>query len=102
MPSNSQRRAIEAHRQRLTERGLGRFEVRGLEVDKELIRGVARRLAAGDADAGTLRAELVRRVTIEVPPRIGGILEALRRSPMMTADLDLTRVEVSGRDAPEL
>ena len=45
MPSTSQRRAIEAHRRRLAERGLGRFEVRGLEADKDLIRGLARRLA---------------------------------------------------------
>lgn len=99
MPSNSQRRAIEAHRRRLAERGLKRFEVRGLEADKELIRGVARRLAAGDAEAGTLRADLARRVTGGEPPRVGGILEALRRSPLVAADLDLTREETPGRNA---
>jgi hypothetical protein len=80
MPSNSQRRAIEAHRRRLAERGLDRFEVRGLETDKELIRGIARRIAAGE------------------PPRVGGVLAALRRSPLVGADLDITREETPGRD----
>lgn len=68
MPSTSQGRAIGVHRRRLAERGLGRFEVRGLEVDRELIRSVARRLAADDAEAGALRADL--------KLRIGGILAA--------------------------
>jgi hypothetical protein len=98
MPSNSQRRAIEAHRQRLAERGLGRFEVRGLEVDKELIRGIARRLAVNDEGADVLRADLARRVGGEAPG-VGGILAALRRSPLAGADLDLSREETSGRDA---
>ena len=99
MPSNSQRRAIEAHRRRLAERGLGRFEVRGLEVDKELIRGIARRLAANDPEAGALRADLARRVGAGEPPRVGGVLAALRRSPLVDAELDLSREETTGRDA---
>jgi hypothetical protein len=98
MPSNSQRRAIEAHRRRLAERGLGRFEVRGLEADKELIRGIARRLAADDAEAGALRADLARRVAGGEPQSAGGILAALRRSPLVGADLDITREETPGRD----
>lgn len=99
MPSNSQRRAIEAHRRRLAERGLGRFEVRGLEADKDLIRGLARRLAADDPDAGVLQADLRRRLGEGEPPRVGGILAALRRSPLLDADLDLSREETPGRDA---
>lgn len=99
MPTNSQKRAIEAHRRRLTERGLGRFEVRGLEADKELIRGIARRLAANDDAAGALRAELARCVAGGEPPRLGGVLAALRRSPLVGADLDLSREETPGRDA---
>ncbi len=99
MPSSSQRRAIEAHRQRLAERGLGRFEVRGLAADKELIRGIARRLAADDAEAAVLRADLAQRVGGGEPPRLGAILAALRRSPLVGADLDLTREETPGRDA---
>lgn len=98
MPSNAQRRAIEAHRRRLAEHGLGRFEVRGLEADKELIRGIARRLAADDAEAGALRADLARRVA-GGPPRVGGVLAALRRSPLVGANLNLSREETPGRDA---
>ena len=99
MPSTSQRRAIEAHRRRLAERGLGRFEVRGLEADKDLIRGLARRLAADDPDAAALRVDLRRCLGGGEPPRVGGILAALRRSPLVGADLDLTREDASGRDA---
>lgn len=33
------------------------------------------------------------------PRRVGGILAALRRSPLVGADLDLVREETSGRDA---
>jgi hypothetical protein len=99
MPSNSQRRAIDAHRKRLTERGLGRFEVRGLEADKELVRSVARRLAENDAEAGALRTDLARRLGGSEPQRVGGVLAALRRSPLVEAELDLVRAETPGRDA---
>lgn len=99
MPSSSQRRAIEAHRRRLAERGLRCFEVRGLEADKELIRGIARRLAANDGEAGALRADLARRMGGAEPPRVGGILAALRRSPLVGAELDFFREETPGRAA---
>ena len=99
MPSNSQRRAIEAYRRRFAERGLERFEVRGLEADKELIRGIARRLATNDEEAGALRTDLARRVGASEPPRVGGILAALRRSPLVGAELDFAREDTPGRDA---
>jgi hypothetical protein len=99
MTSISQRRAIETHRRRLAERGLQRFEVRGLEGDKELIRGIARRLAANDEAAGELRTDLAQRVGGHEPPPVGGILAALRRSPLIDAELDLTREQTPGRSA---
>ena len=99
MPSDAQRRAIETHRRRLAERGRGRFEVRGLNADKELIRGIARRLAADDEEASALRADLARRVGGAEPPRVGGILAALRRSPLVDAGLDLSREDTPGREA---
>jgi hypothetical protein len=98
MPSNSQKRAIEAYRRRSAERGLGRFEVRGLEADKELIRGIARRLAADSPEAEALRADLARRVAGGKTPHAGRILAALRRSPLVGADFDFSREGTRGRD----
>ncbi len=99
MPSPAQTRALNAHRRRIAERGLGRFEVRGREADKDLIRDIARRLAADDAAAQRLRADLNRRLGAAEPPVAGGILAALRRSPMVGADLDLSREDLPGRDS---
>lgn len=99
MPTNSQRRAKQAQHRLSSGTGLGRFEVRGLEADKALIRSLARRLAAKDDAARTLRAELARRVAGSEPPRVGGVLAVLRRSPLVGADLDLTREESFGCEA---
>ncbi len=96
MTASSQHRAVFAHRRRLAERGLERFEVRGLDADKVLIRGIARRLAAGDAAAAALRRDLSRRVADGDPPK-GTILAALRRSPLVGADLTLDREVTPGR-----
>jgi hypothetical protein len=38
MAQASQKRAVANHRRRLAERGISRYEVRGLEKDKELVR----------------------------------------------------------------
>ena len=92
----SQKRAIETYRARLTERGLSRFEVIGRETDRDLIRSLARRLAEDGSDASQLRAAVARTLDAE-PPKTGGILAALRRSPMVGADLDLTRPDEPGR-----
>src|SRR5678815_2146133 len=93
----SQKRAVTNHRQRLKQRGFARYEVRGLMEDKELVRGVAKRLAANDAEAGRLRARISREIRVE-PSRQGGIYAALRRSPAVGADLDLAREVVSERE----
>lgn len=98
MPSNSQRRAVAAHRRRLAERGLGRFEVRGLESDRDLIRSIARRLAANDTSAHALRADLASCIAGGGPRQVGGILAALRRSPLVGSDLRFAREETPGRD----
>ncbi len=96
MSSTSQKRALRNYRSRLTERGMARFEVLGLELDRELIRSLARRLAEDGPEADSIRAT----VSHTVAPhgaRKGGILEALRRSPLVGAELDLTRSRGSGR-----
>ena len=97
MSTPSQKHALQNYRRRLSERGMARFEVLGLDADRELIRALARRLARGDAEAARLRAEVARSIAGE-PPRRGGILAALRRSPLVGADLDVTRETVPGRD----
>ncbi|PPQ31853.1 hypothetical protein [Rhodopila globiformis] len=94
---NSQSRAIRAYRARLGERGLARFEVLGREADRDLIRALARRLAQEGPEASRLRAAVSQAIAGE-PPRTGGILAALRRSPLVGADLDLQRPRETGRD----
>jgi hypothetical protein len=92
----SQKRAIQNYRTRLGERGLVRFEVLGREADRELIRSLGRRLAEEGPEATRLRAAVTRSIAGE-PPATGGILAALRRSPLVGADLDLQRTREDGR-----
>ena len=44
-----------------------------------------------------LRASVTRSMAGE-PPRKGGILAALRRSPLVGADIDVTRAREGGRE----
>lgn len=92
----SQKRAIRSYRARLGERGLARFEVLGRHADRDLIRSLARRLSEDGADASRLRAVISQSIAGK-PPMKGGILAALRRSPLVDADLDLTRQREKGR-----
>lgn len=92
----SQNRALKRYRKRLDQRGLARFEVLGRDTDRELIRLLARRLAADDPDSARIRAS-VRLAVAEQESQKGGILNALRRSPLVGADLDLSRPMASGR-----
>jgi hypothetical protein len=97
MAKAAQRRAVKTYRSRLTKRGLARFEVLGLNSDRDLIRSLGRRLAEDGPEASSLRAAIHRTITGE-PLRRGGILAALRRSPLVGADLDLTRVHDDARE----
>jgi hypothetical protein len=92
----SQKRALKNYRARLSQRGLVRFEVLGLDSDRGLLRSLARRLAEAGPDAVTIRAAISRTIGGE-SPRKGGILAALRRSPLVGADLDLSRSREGGR-----
>lgn len=94
---HSQRRAIQTYRARLVEKGLARFEVLGRDTDRDLIRSLARRLAEDSPAAAQLRSTVSEAVAGDAPRR-GGILAALRRSPLVAADLDLTRDRASARD----
>ncbi|HTA81167.1 MAG TPA: hypothetical protein VK720_16550 [Terracidiphilus sp.] len=97
MTQTSQKRAIANYRSRLKKRGVARFEVLGLESDRELIRSLAKRLAQDDPEGSRIRSE-IRRTVAEKPAKKGGILAALRRSPLVGADLNLTRSHETGRD----
>lgn len=96
MVTKSQKRALKNYRRRLNARGMARFEVLGLDADRELIRSVAKRLAQKDAGAAQIRASINRSITGE-QPRKGGILAALRRSPLVGADLNIQRTFEPGR-----
>ena len=96
MGDTSQKRALNNYRKRLNQRGMARFEVLGLDVDRELIRSLARRLADNGPDSARIRAAVRHTVSGE-PPNKGGILNALRRSPLVGADLNLKRPVMSGR-----
>lgn len=88
--SKGPRRTIRNDRARFGERGPTRFAVLGRDADRELIRSLAKRLSEDTPEAAELRAAVNRSVAGE-PPRKGGILAALLRSPLVGADLDLTR-----------
>jgi hypothetical protein len=93
---NAQKRAIQNYRARLGERGLARFEVLGRDADRDLIRSLARRLAEDTPEASELRATVRSSIAGE-PKQPGGILAALRRSPLVGADLNLSRSREEGR-----
>ncbi len=95
--ASSQTRAIQNYRSRLGDRGLARFEVLGRDSDRSLIRSLARRLAEDGPEAANLRAFVSETLAGE-PPKKGGILAALRRSPLVGADLDTPRSREEGRE----
>ncbi|MFD2234626.1 hypothetical protein [Phaeospirillum tilakii] len=96
MGNTAQNQATRTYRARLAQRGFTRFEIIALETDRDLFRALARRLAEPGPQAEQLRAT-VKSVVAGEPPRPGGILAALRRSPLVGADLDLTRARDEGR-----
>ena len=96
MSNTAQKRALRNYRTRLAKRGMARFEVLGLDQDRDLIRSLAKRLAEDDREATRIRAAVSRTIASE-PPAKGGILAALRRSPLAGTDLNLTRSRDTGR-----
>jgi hypothetical protein len=75
---------------------MARFEVLGLSTDRELIRRLARQLAEDNPEAKEIRASVHRCIQAQ-PLNKGGILAALRRSPLVGADLNLERPRIDGR-----
>lgn len=96
MSNAAQKRAIENYRARLAQRGFKRFEVLALESDRELIRSLARQLAGEGPEAEHAR-QTVKALVGGGPPESGSIVSALRRSPLVGADLDVSRPREKGR-----
>jgi hypothetical protein len=96
MSNTAQKKALRNYRTRLVKRGMARFEVLGLDADRDLIRSLAKRLAEGDPDAAQIRAAVSQTIAGE-PPKKGSILAALRRSPLVGADINLVRPQEAGR-----
>ena len=83
-------------RGRTEESGRPEELARSEDGDRDLIRSLARRLAEDGPDASRLRAVVNQTISGE-PPRKGGILEALRRSPLVGADIAPVRRFEAGR-----
>ena len=98
MAETAQIRAIKRYRKRLAENGIARFEVLGLKSDRELIRTLAKRLAAKDAEAVRIRNTIRGAVSSDSPQK-GGIFRALRRSPLVGADIKSARSTADDRKA---
>src|SRR6185437_3344326 len=94
MGTTAQARAVKNYRKRLSKRGMARFEVTGLDSDRELIRALARRLAEDDLEATAIRASMRNKVAPKARKK-GGVLAALRQWPL--AELNLTRPYTEGR-----
>jgi hypothetical protein len=95
--NSAQKRAIKNYRSRLRKRGVARFEVLGLDSDRHLIRSLAKRLAQNDLDANRIRTEVMQTVSHTPKEKRGGILAALRRSPLVGAELTIERPFDAGR-----
>ena len=96
MGTTSQARALKNYRKRLSKRGLARFEVLGLDKDRELVRAFARRLAEDTPEAEEMRGAIRQKVA-EGTRATGGVWTWLRNSPLVGADLNLTRPFEPGR-----
>ncbi|MNV61810.1 hypothetical protein D3C71_1543340 [compost metagenome] len=81
----------------MSDRGLARFEVLGRDADRDLIRMLARRLAENGPESAKLRAAVNDTINGE-PPKKGGILAALRRSPLVGANVEISRQHEEGRE----
>jgi hypothetical protein len=88
---------MQNYRSRLSDRGLARFEVLGRDADRDLIRMLARRLAENGPESAKLRAAVNDTINGE-PPKKGGILAALRRSPLVGANVEISRQREEGRE----
>ena len=95
MAKGAQRRANDSYRARQSKRGVVRFELQALAADRTLLRTLARKLVEDGPEAQRVRRTVAE--TIGGEPKTGGVLAALLRSPLVGADLYLTRMRDEGR-----
>ena len=99
MNIEAQKNATRNYRARLAQRGVKRFEVMvAPETDRNLIRALGQHLAADGPKAEHARTA-VKALIADTPPVRGGILAALRRSPLVGADPRVSRGAESTSDA---
>jgi hypothetical protein len=96
MGTPAQKRAVQNYRASLAQRGLGRFEVVARATDRELIRALAKRLAEDGPEAARIRATIAPNEGQYVP-RKGGIIDALRHSPLVGSGVAFKRSTDSPR-----
>ena len=96
MGNTAQKRVLQNYRSRPVKRGMVRFDVVGLDADRDLIRSLAKRLAEDDPEAVRIRAAVSRAIAGESPTK-GRILATLRCSPLVGADLKFARSHKAGR-----
>ena len=96
MGSAAQKKALTAYRERLARRGISRFEVLGREDDRELIRSLAKHLADGGPEASEIRDHSASH-RVRTAREREGFLAALRRSPLVGAELAFERPRLEGR-----
>ncbi|MYH59456.1 MAG: hypothetical protein F4145_16055 [Boseongicola sp. SB0675_bin_26] len=96
MTNAAQQRATKSYRARLAERGIKRFEIMALGSDRELLRTLARRLSEDGPEVDKTRAA-VKALVAGGPAKQGGILAALRRSPLVEVEIDLSRPRIERR-----
>jgi hypothetical protein len=90
MATPAQKRAVRNYRAGLAERGLSRFEVVARDEDRELIRKLAKQLAEDGPEAEMIRRAVSAPAHKHIPKK-GGIIEALRRSPLVGAGVEFER-----------
>jgi len=93
---SAQYRAVVKNRRAMRARGMSRFEVRGLNRDKPLIRNLAKRLAYDDDAAKKLRCALEQELAPR-PKARRSIVEWLRSSPLVGVDWYIERPFDAGR-----
>jgi hypothetical protein len=96
MGSAAQTRAIKNYRNRLSKKGMARFEVLALASDRELIRSLAQSLAENGPQAKEIRSVIHEKVSADTR-RKGGILVMLKSAPGAAAELNLSRKRVAPR-----